>query len=261
MIYQCKKVILFSFFIMAFCFAKFSFISDGDISPNAQNVQVSMLTPPTIEIHHVGLNTVDTLPDYIPPYSEVLFDVIVNGGVEEDDIELGGVVLNWRVNSLNASTNVAAMPKLFNLLYQNYHYVKRIDPYANGNKIYWWITALNTSGEQSSTEIDSFVIGTLSIDDSILPERMSLKGNFPNPFNPSTQIYFHVMERSQIDLKIFSLNGDLIKSYPAKYFDSGTNFIEWNGLNDKYNTVPSGVYVYKIKSMNQIIFGKMTLLK
>ena len=185
----------------------------------------------------------------------------MNGGVDEDDIEPGGVVLNWQENSLSAPVYMRAMPRLYNLLYQNYHYIKRIDPYGNGNKIYWWVTALNTSGEQSSTEIDSFVIGTLSIDDSILPERISLKGNFPNPFNPSTQIYFHALERSQIDLKIFSLNGDLIKSYPAKYFDSGTNFIEWNGLNDKYNSVPSGVYVYKIKSTNQIMFGKMTLLK
>ena len=261
MIYQCKKVILFSFFIMAFCFANSGSILDEASSLNVQSTQSLMLTPPTIVIDHVGLNTVDTLPDYIPPYTEVLVDVLVNGGVDEDDIEPGGVVLNWQENSLSAPVYMRAMPRLYNLLYQNYHYIKRIDPYGNGNKIYWWVTALNTGGEQSSTEIDSFVIGTLSIDDSILPERISLKGNFPNPFNPSTQIYFHALERSQIDLKIFSLNGDLIKSYPAKYFDIGTNFIEWNGLNDKYNSVPSGVYVYKIKSMNQIMFGKMTLLK
>ena len=261
MIYQCKKVVLFSFFIFAICFANSGSISGEASSLNKQSTQALMLTPPTIVINHVGLNTVDTLPDYIPPYTEVLVDVIVNGGVEEDDIEPSGVVLNWQANSLSAPVNMLIMPKLYNMLYQDWHYIKRITPYGNGYKIYWWVTALNTSGEQSSTEIDSFVIGTLSIDDSILPERISLKGNFPNPFNPSTQIYFHALERSQIDLKIFSLNGDLIKSYPAKYFDIGTNFIEWNGLDDKYNTVPSGVYVYKIKSMSQIMFGKMTLLK
>ena len=98
MIYQCKKVILFSFFIMAFCFANSDSISDEASSLNAQSTQALMLTPPTIVIDHVGLNTVDTLPDYIPPYTEVLVDVIVNGGVDEDDIEPGGVVLNWQEN-------------------------------------------------------------------------------------------------------------------------------------------------------------------
>ena len=208
MIYQCKKVVLFSFFIFAICFANSDSFSEEVISSKVQRTanKLSMLTPPTIVIDHVGLNTVDSLPDYIPPYTEVLVDVLVNGGVDEDDIEPGGVVLNWQENSLSAPVYMRAMPRLYNLLYQNYHYIKRIDPYGNGNKIYWWVTALNTSGEQSSTEIDSFVIGTLSIDDSFLPERISLKGNFPNPFNPSTQIYFHALERSQIDLKIFSLN-------------------------------------------------------
>ena len=226
MIYQCKKVILFSFFIMAFCFANSDFISDEANSLNAKSTQALMLTPPTIVIDHVGLNTIDTLPDYIPPYTEVLVDVLVNGGVDEDDIEPGGVVLNWQENSLSAPVYMRAMPRLYNLLYQNYHYIKRIDPYGNGNKIYWWVTALNTSGEQSSTEIDSFVIGTLSIDDSFTPNKISISGNFPNPFNPTTKIGFSVLNREEISLKIFSMRGELVRTFSKKYFDSGNHFIE-----------------------------------
>ena len=115
MIYQCKKVILFSFFIFVLCFANSGSISDEASPLNAQSTQALMLTPPTIVIDHVGLNTVDTLPDYIPPYTEVLVDVLVNGGVDEDDIEPGGVVLNWQENSLSAPVYMRAMPRLYNL--------------------------------------------------------------------------------------------------------------------------------------------------
>ena len=72
MIYQCKKVILFSLFIMALCFANSGSILDEASSLNVQSTQSLMLTPPTIVIDHVGLNTIDTLPDYIPPYTDCL---------------------------------------------------------------------------------------------------------------------------------------------------------------------------------------------
>ena len=122
--------LFFIFFISFILFAKDGVQSNNtDLDQTVSNVEYAlMLTPPVIEIHHVGLNTTDTLPDYIPPYSEVLVDVIINGGVEDETIEIGGIVLNWQVNSLDANVFVSAMPLLFNLLYQNWHYVKRIDP-------------------------------------------------------------------------------------------------------------------------------------
>ena len=190
MVINIRKVGTLIFFSSFICLASSGKSLDGNQINNGSKVKssVSFLTAPTIVIAHVGLNTIDTLPEYIPPYSEVLVDVIVNGGVDEDDVEPGGVVLNWQVGSQNTSVYMRAMPRLYNLLSQNYHYVKRIDPYANATKIYWWVTALNTDGEQSTTEIDSFVIGTLSIDDSYTPNKISISGNFPNPFNPITKI-------------------------------------------------------------------------
>ena len=182
-----KQKLFSIFFIACILFAEDDVKSiSADSDQGVSNVSyASMLTPPVIEIHHVGLNTIDTLPDYIPPYSEVLVDVMINGGIEDETIEPGGVVLNWQVNSLSANVYVSAMPLLFNLLYQNWHYIKRVDPYPNGTQIYWWVTALNVDGEMSSTEIDSFVIGTLAIGDEPLPKSFNIMGNYPNPFNLS----------------------------------------------------------------------------
>ena len=92
--------------------------------------------PPKIEILQVGLNSLDPLPQYIPPYSEVLIVVRVNDAIEDllEDVQ---VVLHWQVNSLGATENVRLMSTLFNLVEQEYHFGKRIDPYGSGTRVYW----------------------------------------------------------------------------------------------------------------------------
>ena len=255
--------LFFIFFISFILFAKDGVQSNNtDLDQNVSNVEYAlMLTPPVIEIHHVGLNTTDTLPDYIPPYSEVLVDVIINGGVEDETIEIGGIVLNWQVNSLDANVFVSAMPLLFNLLYQNWHYVKRIDPYPNGTKIYWWVTALNVDGEMSATEIDSFLIGTLAIGDEQQPRSFKIQGNYPNPFNPATEINFLVEHASKINLSIHSIDGSLVRSFSFANLPPGSHSVRWDGKNHTLNEVPSGIYIYHLQSENHSGTGKMTLLK
>ena len=251
------------FFIACILFAEDDVKSiSADSDQGVSNVSyASMLTPPVIEIHHVGLNTIDTLPDYIPPYSEVLVDVMINGGIEDETIEPGGVVLNWQVNSLSANVYVSAMPLLFNLLYQNWHYIKRVDPYPNGTQIYWWVTALNVDGEMSSTEIDSFVIGTLAIGDEPLPKSFNIMGNYPNPFNPTTNINFTVDHISEIDLSIYNLDGSLVRSFSLGNLQPGNHSVSWDGKDYSLGQVPSGIYIYRLQSEHHSGTGKMTLLK
>ena len=258
-----KQKLISIFFIACILFAGDDVKSSGaDSDQGLSNVSFSkMLTPPVIEIHHVGLNTIDTLPEYIPPYSEVLVDVIINGGIEDETIEPGGIVLNWQVNSLSANVNVSSMPLLFNLLYQNYHYVRRIDPYPNGVQIYWWVTALNVDGEMSSTEIDSFVVGTLAIGVEPLPRSFNIIGNYPNPFNPTTNINFTVEHISDIDLSIHNLDGRLIRSFSLGNLQPGNHSLSWDGKDHSLSQVPSGIYIYRLQSENHSGTGKMTLLK
>ena len=255
---------LFSIFFISFIlFAEDDVKSNRtDSDQGLPNVSyASMLTPPVIEIHHVGLNTIDTLPDYIPPYSEVLVDVMINGGIEDETIEPGGIVLNWQVNSLSANVYVSAMPLLFNLLYQNWHYIKRVDPYPNGTQIYWWVTALNVDGEMSSTEIDSFVVGTLAIGVEPLPRSFNIIGNYPNPFNPTTNINFTVDHISEIDLSIYNLDGSLVRSFSLGNLQTGNHSVSWDGKDYSLGQVPSGIYIYRLQSGHHSGTGRMTLLK
>jgi hypothetical protein len=258
-----KLFLFFSFFIPLTLVAENdSQNKNANLDQSVSNVEYTLITtPPVIVINHVGLSTIDTLPDYIPPYSEVLVDVIINGGIEDGTIELGGVVLNWQVNSLSAGVYLRSMPLLFNLLYQNYHYIKRIDAYPNGTKIYWWVTALNVDGEMSATEIDSFMIGSLAIDDEPAPSTFKLDGNYPNPFNPTTNINFSVKYISEISLSIHALDGKLVRSFLLGNLEPGSHSIGWDGRDHSLSQVPSGIYIYRFQSEHHSDAGKMTLLK
>ena len=259
-----QKLFLFFIFFISFTLGaeNDSQNNNADLDQSVSIVEyTSMPTPLVIEIWHVGLTSTDTLPEYIPPYSEVLVDVIINGGIEDETIEPGGIVLNWQVNSLSANVYLRSMPLLWNLLYQNWHYLKRIDPYPNGTKIYWWVTALNVDGEMSATEIDSFLIGSLAIDDEPAPSMFKLDGNYPNPFNPTTNINFSVKYISEISLSIHALDGKLVRSFFLGNLQPGSHSVSWDGRDHSLSQVSSGIYIYRLQSEHHSDAGKMTLLK
>lgn len=223
----------------------------------------STLTAPAIEVTWVGTSTLDTLTEYVPSWSEVLVAVRINGGTDNGDgtIEPGGVILNWQVNSQTANVFSRSMPVLYNLLYQDYRYMKRMDPYGNGTKMYWWVTAQNVDGEISSTEVDSFLLGTLALDHEPLPSVFKISGNYPNPFNPKTTIDFSVEYAAKVDLSIYSLGGKLVRQFQLGALASGNQSIAWEGKDNFGNDVPAGVYIYRLQSESHSEARKMTLLK
>ena len=95
-----------------------------------------------------------------------------------------------------------------------------------------------------------------------LPETFELSQNFPNPFNPSTEIQFTVGKDALVSLNIYDIQGRVVSSLIDNYFYSAGSYkMNWDGKN-KYGTqVPSGMYLYKLESSNQIVTRKMVLMK
>ena len=184
----------------------------------------------------------------------------VNDAIEDllEDVQ---VVLHWQVNSLGATENVRLMSTLFNLVEQEYHFGKRIDAYGSGTRVYWWISATDGDGNQATTVKRSYGLGTLDIEQESAPHTFNLLGNYPNPFNPSTSIKLSMDKESALNLKIYSLNGGLVREMFLGRLQAGTYNIEWDGKDQLSNRVPSGVYIYMFESGLHSRVGKMTLLK
>ena len=95
-----------------------------------------------------------------------------------------------------------------------------------------------------------------------LPDTFELSQNFPNPFNPSTEIQFTVGKDALVSLNIYDIQGRLVSSLIDNYFYSAGSYqMNWNGKNQYGTQVPSGMYLYKLESSNQIVTRKMVLMK
>jgi len=94
------------------------------------------------------------------------------------------------------------------------------------------------------------------------PKRsFSLIGNYPNPFNPSTNIEFNLETGSTISIDIFNLLGQKIKSIQNGYLTNGKHSVKWNGKDEKGKSVGSGLYFARISDGKMSVTQKLILEK
>lgn len=93
-----------------------------------------------------------------------------------------------------------------------------------------------------------------------IPNKIILN-NFPNPFNPLTNIAFSIPTASKVNLGIYNIKGQLVKTVAKDFFEAGNYQRTWNGKDNLGKSVGSGVYFYKLQSDNKQLIRKMLLLK
>jgi len=94
-----------------------------------------------------------------------------------------------------------------------------------------------------------------------IPEVFALSKNFPNPFNPTTTIEYQIPTAGNVELVIFNMAGQVVRTLINESKDAGYYKVMWNGRNDMGETVASGLYFYKLVSGNFNKIEKMTLIK
>lgn len=94
-----------------------------------------------------------------------------------------------------------------------------------------------------------------------LPVEYALEQNYPNPFNPETRIRYSIPEQGYVTLKIYRIDGQLVKTLQDGYQSAGVYETVWDGKNISGSKVSSGVYFYKLESNNFSRVRKMILLK
>jgi len=88
-----------------------------------------------------------------------------------------------------------------------------------------------------------------------------LKQNYPNPFNPTTTISFNLPKAENVNLSIYNVKGQLVKTLANDRLNAGDHNIVWNGLDNNNNQTASGVYFYKLSAGNFSEMKKMVLVK
>jgi hypothetical protein len=114
--------------------------------------------------------------------------------------------------------------------------------------------------------LDEFSIinegGTVSLEESFSnPLENRLASNYPNPFNPETEICFELKEASDVTIDVFNIKGQMIRRIAQDQYAGGVHRVVWDGKDTNRRPVSSGVYFYRMKAGTYTRTRKMILMK
>ena len=112
-----------------------------------------------------------------------------------------------------------------------------------------------------SPDMGCYEYGMVETDEVVIENEKLKIENYPNPFNPETQIAFNLPEAGQVRLAVYNLKGQLVKVLADEALPAGDNCIVWNGRNENGRMVSSGVYLVRLNSCNEIVSKKIMLIK
>jgi len=94
-----------------------------------------------------------------------------------------------------------------------------------------------------------------------IPEAFSLEQNYPNPFNPTTTISFDLSRADYVDLIIYNVRGQVVRTLFAGDLEAGTYQFRWDSKGDNGNQITSGIYFYKLRGENYEETRKLILVQ
>ena len=127
----------------------------------------------------------------------------------------------------------------------------------NSNGVNWKASI----GHGTPGKINSNYIVNTEDTNSLIPDKFALLPNFPNPFNPETNIEYEVPVSSNVEINIVDISGREVKTITRGHVQPGIYKILWNGTNHFGNKVSSGIYFITMRANNYFEVRKALLLK
>ena len=118
-----------------------------------------------------------------------------------------------------------------------------------------------TSSSSGPRDIHVDVSDMLGIDGENLPTEFALHNNYPNPFNPITNILYDIPEVSDVTLEIYNVMGQRVRTLVDGSHEPGRYQITWNATNDFGQGLSSGMYIYRIQAGDFVSVKKLVLMK
>ena len=209
------------------------------------NISGQDLVPPQIEVLH--------------PFGGEIFesgDILHVFWIATDDVNVDSVAIEYSLNAGMLWTLITSGEPNDSL----YSWVIPADIQSDSCivQVTAWDPSFNTG---SGVSAGLFTIQNTATGVDEIPAVTSLLQNYPNPFNPSTTIRYRLSKRTHVSLKIYSINGSLIRSLVDERQHSGYKQIVWDGKDEGALPVASGVYFYRLVAGEFVQTKKMILLR
>lgn len=128
----------------------------------------------------------------------------------------------------------------------------------------WDVWAFDGYDPTPSTGSRTFTVDAsdlLSVNNIALPTSYALHNNYPNPFNPVTNILYDIPELTDVKLEIFNVMGQRVRTLAEGKHEAGRYQIVWNATNDIGESLSSGMYIYRIQAGDFVSVKKLVLMK
>lgn len=94
-----------------------------------------------------------------------------------------------------------------------------------------------------------------------IPAQYQLMQNYPNPFNPETTISFSLPRASMTNLRIYDIQGRILRTLVDAFQSAGEHKIKWDGMTENGQRLSSGIYFYKLKAGSFSQVKKLILVR
>ncbi|MBN1465886.1 T9SS type A sorting domain-containing protein, partial [candidate division KSB1 bacterium] len=113
-----------------------------------------------------------------------------------------------------------------------------------------WLTA--DGWRLFDAAVDYAQQSSVSVDQEIAaqPVIFDLKQNFPNPFNPSTNIEFQSALDTSVKIEIYNVYGQLVNTLLDGEKKTGVHSVTWRGVDQNGESLASGIYYYRMTAQN-----------
>ncbi|MCG9129429.1 T9SS type A sorting domain-containing protein [Candidatus Poribacteria bacterium] len=138
-------------------------------------------------------------------------------------------------------------------------------PSLNAETIQQWITDAHHL-QKNDPVLQKGILFLEQLLKSYTPKTTTLLPNYPNPFNPETWIPYQLSEQSDVTIRIYASNGQLIRTIglgiqQAGIYQDRTHAAYWDGKNDLGEHVASGVYFYELTAGQYSFTRQMVIQK
>ena len=208
-----------------------------------------------------------TLPVELSSFTAVLTaDMFVNIAwvAESETNHLGYNILRSQVKDLD--TALMLNPAMINegsAAGTQMSYIYTDKEVFNNNVYYYWLESVAIDGSVQYAGPLTITLGDPNYEPPTpeIPVRTALMSAYPNPFNPQTNLRYSLKEAGDVQIGVYNMKGQLIRSYSRSHNVPGYYSVVWDGKDSNGKLVSSGVYFYRMNSGSYSATRKMMLMK
>jgi parallel beta-helix repeat protein len=124
------------------------------------------------------------------------------------------------------------------------------------------VTCYDRLGDESWYSREVTATPLVAVPDlAAVPTALRLEGNYPNPFNPQTNIAYSTPREGRVELDIYDVSGRRIAALVDGVQGPGRHFVLWNGRSEDGEEMASGVYFVRLQFAREVQSRKIVLVR